>query len=510
MRAEHWARVSARRVSRPLRVAVGALWQETNAFNPRSTALTDFDIQTGAEGLKAILATHTALAGMLTRLDEAGVETRFTLSARARPGGAVEDFAAETLVDRLCDGIVASAPDAVCLELHGSMVATSHDDVEGWLLERLRARLPKGTPVVVGLDLHAHLTPEMVAHATFLTGYRTQPHIDMFETGVRAAAALLAIVENGLAVVSHLEKVPFLALTNDETGTGPMAEVLAVRDAHPGYANPELVDVSIFNVHPFLDLPGMGQAVLAYGLSSSIAEAISVDIASALRQRAERFTETKQDLSQLATLAASARKAGKVLVVGDEGDSVLAGTPGDSFAIAYHLLDTAPELRALVPIFAPDVVALAKTIGGASTITVDLGGLISPGLERRAVTAKIVALTDGRFTNRGHYMRGASNSLGDSAVLKVGAMTVLATSREPSAVDPEMIRHAGASLDDIDILVVKSSNHYRLSFDDSFLCATLATAGLSCRTAGLLMHSRARPIFPIDRVNFVDSSGSSR
>ena len=38
-------------------------------------------------------------------------------------------------------------------------------------------------PLVVSLDLHANVTPEMVAHADALIAYRTYPHVDMADTG---------------------------------------------------------------------------------------------------------------------------------------------------------------------------------------------------------------------------------------------------------------------------------------------------------------------------------------
>mgnify|MGYP003338311104 FL=1 len=45
-------------------------------------------------------------------------------------------------------------------------------------------------PIVASLDYHANLTPDMAALATALVGYRTYPHIDMAETGRRAAGLL--------------------------------------------------------------------------------------------------------------------------------------------------------------------------------------------------------------------------------------------------------------------------------------------------------------------------------
>ena len=46
----------------------------------------------------------------------------------------------------------------------------------------------------MSLDLHANVTPEMLAHADLLEIYWTYPHIDMAETGRRAAFGLRSLI----------------------------------------------------------------------------------------------------------------------------------------------------------------------------------------------------------------------------------------------------------------------------------------------------------------------------
>ncbi len=63
--------------------------------------------------------------------------------------------------------------DAVLLALHGAMVTESDDDAEGLVLQRVRDRMGADIPVVVTLDLHAHVTQRMVDHATAHVIYKT-------------------------------------------------------------------------------------------------------------------------------------------------------------------------------------------------------------------------------------------------------------------------------------------------------------------------------------------------
>ena len=89
----------------------------------------------------------------------------------------------------ICEAAARGGFDGIMLDLHGAMVTESLEDGEGQFLKRLRAIDPK-TPIAVSLDMHANLYDDIIANATVITGYRTYPHIDMAETGGRAARLL--------------------------------------------------------------------------------------------------------------------------------------------------------------------------------------------------------------------------------------------------------------------------------------------------------------------------------
>ena len=53
------------------------------------------------------------------------------------------------------------------------MVTVGDEDGEGLVIERVRERVGAAMPIVVTLDLHAHVTQRMVDHATALVIYKT-------------------------------------------------------------------------------------------------------------------------------------------------------------------------------------------------------------------------------------------------------------------------------------------------------------------------------------------------
>ena len=111
--------------------------------------------------------------------------------AAASPSAHVTRDAYERIAGAMIERLrAAGAVDGVYLDLHGAMVAEHTEDGEGELLKRIRGIVGGGLPIVASLDYHANLTPDMAALATALVGYRTYPHIDMAETGRRAAGLL--------------------------------------------------------------------------------------------------------------------------------------------------------------------------------------------------------------------------------------------------------------------------------------------------------------------------------
>lgn len=476
------------------RVAIGLLWQETNAFNPAVTGADEFVRHAGDALTAAYEDSETALGGIIRRLREAGIVPVATFAARARPGGPIEDAVVEELVDGLVESIREACADAICLELHGSMAGVGIDDVEGVLLERLRKAVGPDVPIVAALDLHGHVTEKMVRAADMLTGYRTHPHSDMAETGARAVDLLLGPGADGRHLAAVRRSVPMLALWRDETGEPAMRAVLDVL-AREWNARPGIIDASIFNTHPFLDLPGMGQVVLTYGADDVEAAELADAVAAALWQQRDAFTGEAPDLTAVFALVG----AGRPVAIGDQGDSVLAGAPGDSVEIARFAVTHAPQARGLVPVFDPDSAAKCIAAGVGSRLSLEIGAGVTPGLSTLAIDGTVIAITDGRFLNEGSYMKGVVNDLGATAVVRVGKTLFLLTSKPPAACDPALARYAGASLEELDYLVVKSSNHFRLSLSADCECQVAATPGLTSRRPTYLRHTRSRPLYPIDR-----------
>ena len=129
--------------------------------------------------------------------------------------GRVSDAMVELFLNEFFAGM-ARHPDAdgILLALHGAMVTSSDDDGEGLVLQRVREKVGPDLPIVVTLDLHAHVTARMVEHATAIIIYKTYPHIDPRERAVEAVRMMADVLEGRCHPTMALCKPPLIPLVN--------------------------------------------------------------------------------------------------------------------------------------------------------------------------------------------------------------------------------------------------------------------------------------------------------
>src|ERR1051326_400144 len=211
-------------MARP-KLVLGMMMHETNTFSPVPTPLASFRPLQGEAAIAEFTDTNTQLGGFLDVARRAGADIVVPVAGGAHPSGYVEKAAYEDMADAI-GGAVRGGCDAVCLALHGAMVAEHVDDGEGELLRRIRAVAPR-VPIAVGLDFHSHMTPAMVDNATVITGYRTYPHVDMAETAQRAARTLVRALDGAAKPVMVWGIRPMLTSTLEHTPSRqPMKDVM--------------------------------------------------------------------------------------------------------------------------------------------------------------------------------------------------------------------------------------------------------------------------------------------
>ena len=77
---------------------------------------------------------------------------------------------------------------------------------------------------------------------------------------------------------------------------------------------------------------------------------------------------------------------------------------------------------------------------------------------------KVLALGDGRCTLKGPMMHGLTVQLGPSACLEIDGIRIAVVSGKKQLLDRELLRMVGIHAEQMRIIVVKSSNHFRADF----------------------------------------------
>ena len=175
-----------------MRIVIAMLKHETNTFSPVPTPFERFaewGAHFGADVPAAFQHTRMPIAAYLRLAGEIGAAVVTQVAAEAMPSGPVQQDAYERLTSPIVDA-VGRGCDAVMLDLHGAMVSEAAPDGEGVLLERIR-RVAPGIPICVTCDLHANLTARMVENCDALIGYKTYPHVDMYEVAEQVGRLLL-------------------------------------------------------------------------------------------------------------------------------------------------------------------------------------------------------------------------------------------------------------------------------------------------------------------------------
>ena len=249
------------------RVLIGQICQESHGFTPLETHLPAFVIETGQSLISCNENADFVLGGLIRTGLQEGWELIPSIAARASPGGQGTDDAYAFTKQHFMTAALKGGFDPIALGLHGCMQTLSLDSAEAELLQSLRAVAGNSIPIVAGFDLHAHANAGMLAHLSFASAYKTNPHADPGHTGQRVGRTLSGILNGRLQPMGCAASVAMLTGGNDETASAPLLELHRLASDRVA-ANHNLLDASIFNVNPFVDGKAVGQTALVYARSA--------------------------------------------------------------------------------------------------------------------------------------------------------------------------------------------------------------------------------------------------
>lgn len=457
-----------------MRIAIGGFQHETNTFAPTPARFADFEAPDAWPGLTrgpalfdAVRGINLPAAGFIDEARSAGHSLLPLTWCSATPSGPVTRDAYEKIVAMLLEDLSSySALDAVYLDLHGAMVAEHVDDADGELLRRVRDAVGSTIPVIASLDFHANVSPQMVEQASALIAYRTYPHVDMSDTGVRTLRCLYELRSGALA--RRFRQLPFLIpLTSQCTLVEPLSSLQA--------EVARLERAPIFSLNftpgfPAADVAECGPAVFGYGATEhDLAEAVDYIADLAAEREAEFALEIYSVEAAIQELARAPTLSGRPIVLADTQDNPGGGGSADTTALLKALISRGTRRVLAGLICDPHAAAHAHEAGLGAHIDLQLGAHSQlpagmPAQEPIEGRYEVIALGDGRFTGTGPFYLGARMDLGPMALLRIDDVYIAVASRKQQAADQAMFRHLGAEPKDFAVLALKSSVHFRADF----------------------------------------------
>jgi microcystin degradation protein MlrC len=475
------------------RVALAGFLHETNTFAPSKARMEDFvqgggymPMARGADILAQGRDINLGISGAVQYGEIAGWEMVGIHWSGAIPSAHVCQNAYESITNEIIEGIAAEDQlDGVFLDLHGAMVAEHEDDGEGRLLMRLRTRIGPKVPIVAALDLHGNVTQDMVDAADVLVGFRTYPHVDMAETGRRAATQLDALMTRNQPYAKAFRRLPFLVpIAWQSTLSEPGRSIYALT-AH--IESGSVASTSFFFGFPAADFPGCGPTVICYGETQDAADGAADLITEAVMAAEPALAGQSLDPDEGVIEAMRlAKTATKPVVIADTQDNPGAGGDSNTTGMLRALVKQNAQRAALGNMVDPTAAAAAHAAGLGAEIDIALGGFSGVAGDSPFKARFIVeCLSDGKLTATGPFYGGAPLDLGMSACLRIGDVRVVVTSRKAQMADREMYRFVGIEPEDQAILVNKSSVHFRADFDG------IAETILTCTAPGPMPISPA-------------------
>lgn len=478
------------------RIAVGGFQHETNTFAPLRASWADFEradawpgFVRGPQLIEAVEGFNIPIAGAVKTLQTLGHELVPLCWCSAPPSSYVEKEAYEKVTGWIVEDLQAQGPvDAVYLDLHGAMVAEHFEDGEGKLMRRVRAVIGDRIPLVASLDYHTNMTPEMVRHASAMVGYRTYPHIDMAETGGRAARLLDGLLKDRRPLYKAYRQFDFLIplvwqCTLMEPAKG-IFELIAEMERGSdksggpvGSHNQGIVSITHTPGFPPADIAQCGPALVVYGHDQEAAEAAADRLANFIRAKEPAFAGRLYTPDEaVAEAIRLARTAAKPVVLADVQDNPGAGGTSDTVGLLHALIARRARGAVIGMMVDPASAEAATAAGEGAVLRRGIGAAVGFGGETPVEAAwRVVQLGSGIFTGSGPMYGGAKFRIGPMALVTdedSGVSAVLAC-RRIQAVDQEMFRHVGVEPSDVPILALKSTVHFRAHFQpiaETILC----------------------------------------
>jgi microcystin degradation protein MlrC len=448
-----------------LRVYGGGIWTETNVFSPMPTGPQEFTVVPPDADVveRRRVYAGPALARFAEVAAARGDEYVSGTHAAASPAGLTTRATYESLRDRLLAEIEAALPlDCVLLSLHGAMAADGYEDCETDLIERIRELTGGDTRIGALLDLHCDLPDRLLELADIVITYKEYPHTDIEERAEEVADLTLRAAAG--EIDPHTAGFDCRLLGMYPTGLEPMrtfVDRLTETEQRPG-----VLSVSLGHGFPWGDSATMGAKTVVItdgdpGQAASLAEELGRDFF-ALREDV-----TLRPLPMAEALDhALGPDAKRPVAIADVADNAGGGAASDSTFAISELLRRGVENAAVALVWDPIAVRQAFAAGAGARLDLRLGGKLGPTSgDPLDLTVQVRGVVPDLMQRWPQKSGQIDYRCGDCACLTCDGLDIVVSTVRVQVLGLEVFTAFGLDPTALDLIVVKSSNHFRAALE---------------------------------------------
>ena len=508
-----------------MRIALIGIYHETNTFAFEQNDRPDADVLIGQEIIDQAHP-RNFMGGFL----EVGREHEFEFVPTSHVifvhGGLIAADVFQHYRDQIVSQLREAGPiDGIYFCLHGAMAAEEPFlDPEGDLIRKCREVTGPNTPYVATYDFHAILSEDECANLNAAFPNDTNPHIDGYERGREAAECMARILREEISPVTRVVHVPIIgpnigqstwAHDPEEEQALPLFQLNQLREQME-QQTPGIINLTIMGGYGYADTPTTsmsviatadGDADLAIEKANELATAVWAKRHDILNIRP--FFDIDDGIRQ-----AMEHEGDRPIVLVDLGDDPGSACVADSPVVLQCMVQLGAS-DAVLTLRDPVALDAAIAAGVGENITLDLGASIDDRFYSPFnVTARVKLIDDGEYTICGPSHGGWGREVSRDAWIKtsVGPRAVLRLENKIDVIvfgewslsigkDRDFFKSAGVVFDEKRIIVVKSNQAHRASFDpitDGNI--DLATPGVSTVDYASLPYKHIpRPLWPIDQ-----------
>jgi len=478
-------------------IALGGILTECNEFSINLMTKEIFERYEYFENNEILNLKSGVVGGMLSVLNLSTFNVSPTVFASCSPGGVIEDKCYFEIKEKILEGIKNTKQlRGVLLPLHGAAVTESIGDLEGDLISSVREIVGREMPIVVTLDLHAHVTEQMIENSSAILAWEQYPHLDPYETGVRGSKLLREILENNIVPKMYFSKTPILhsAINASTFGDTPFAELMkSLKDEEKN--NPKILSTSLIHVDPYIDQNNMGGgAIVITNNDIETAKNISLNFTKNYWNRRHEF---EPDLySPKAAILDGLDKDKNVLLV-ETADACGGGAVGDSVQTLKGLINFSPNEKSLVHVVDPEAVQKCVQSGIGNEIKILLGHQVDRQWGKPfEAQVKIEKITDGKFIYNGGIWDKTVGEMGSSVLVSIGHIHILLSSYGTYEWNCEQFLSFDLELDSYKFLVVKNPMNFKNTFSHIENIYILDTEGPTPPTCKNIKFKKMIKYFP--------------